>query len=93
MAAQSDSDGEKLRAELAQLRAEILQLGETLKSIATDRSTAAYERMRQSAEGMQQQAQDVLAAAAREIEQRPLTATVYAFGIGFLLGMIFGRKS
>ena len=77
---------------MAQLRSEILQIGETLKSIAADRGAAAYERVRQSAEGVQQQAKDALAAAAHEIEERPLTATLYAFGIGLLLGMMFSRK-
>lgn len=92
MTAQTDADIEKLRAELAQLRTEILQIGDTLKTIAAGQSSAAYDRVRQSAEGLQQQAKDAIGAAAREIEERPLSATFYAFAIGMLLGTVFGRK-
>jgi ElaB/YqjD/DUF883 family membrane-anchored ribosome-binding protein len=90
---QTDTDIEKLRAEMAQLRSEILQIGETLKTIAADRAAVAYEKVRQSAEGLQQQAKDALDSAVREIEQRPFTTTLFAFGFGLLLGMLFSRRT
>src|SRR5260370_16969657 len=86
---QTDTDIEKLRAEMAQLRSEILQIGETLKTIAADRAAVAYEKVRQSAEGLQQQAKDALDSAVREIEHRPFTPTLFAFAFRFFLGMLF----
>jgi ElaB/YqjD/DUF883 family membrane-anchored ribosome-binding protein len=91
--AETATDIEKLRAEMTQLRGEISQIGETLKAIAADRGAAAYERVRQSGEALQQQAKDAIDSAAREIEQRPFTTVLSAFGIGLLLGALLGRRA
>ena len=76
----------------AQLRSDISQISQTLKAIAADRGGAAYERARQSAEDMQTRAKEAIDSAARQIEERPFTTTLSAFGVGLVLGMLFSRK-
>lgn len=92
MATQTDADIEKLRAEMQTLRSDISKISETLKTIAGGYGEAAYARARQSAEDVQKRAKETLDSAAREIEERPFTATLSAFGIGLILGMLFSRK-
>ena len=92
MATQTDADIEKLRAEMQTLRSDISQISETLKSIASGYGEAAVAEARQSAEKVQKGAKERLDAAAHEIEEHPITATLSAFGVGLVLGMLFSRK-
>jgi len=92
MTTQTDADIEKLRSEIRQLRSDIGQIGETLKAIVADQSGAAYERVRQSTEKAQKKAADAMDSVAHEIEERPFTSTLSAFGVGLVLGMLFSRK-
>lgn len=92
MATQTDADIEKLRSDVAQLRGDIEQIGETLKTIIAARGGAAYEQVRRSTEDLQKEAKEAIDQAAREIEERPFTSTLSAFGIGLVLGMLFSRK-
>lgn len=92
MATQSDADIEKLRADIAQLRSDMGNIGDTVKTMVTNRGSAAYERVRQSGDDLQKQAKEAIDSAAHQIEQRPLTAALTAFGIGVVLGMLFSRR-
>lgn len=92
MATQTDADIEKLRAEIAQLRSDMGNIGESVKTMVTSRGSAAYARVRESTEDLQKQAKEAIDSAAHQIEQRPLTAALTAFGIGVVLGVLFSRK-
>ena len=87
------SETEMLRKEFDQLRLDVVALTNTLKEIASDRGGAAYEKLRRSTHGAEEQAARAAEAMGREIGERPLASVLGAFGIGVLLGVLFGRRS
>jgi len=91
MAAQADYD--ELRKELDKLRSDMADLTRTLKDIAADRGSEAYEKIRKSADRAQEQAADTVEAVGHEIGERPFTSVLSAFILGFLIGMLSGRRS
>src|SRR5215471_2401834 len=83
----SETDIEKLQAEIQQLRAE------TTRDLARHGFTEAREKARGSAETawteLTRQAQGV----SHEIEDRPLISALIAFGFGLVLGLLLsGRR-
>lgn len=88
----SETDIEKLQAEIQQLRGDFGKLIETTRDLARHGFTDAKEKARGSAETawaeVTRQAQSV----SQEIEERPLTSVLTAFGFGFVLGLLFGGR-
>ena len=90
----SETDIEKLQAEIQQLRADFGKLIETTRDLARHGFTEAREKARGSAETawteLTRQAQGV----SHEIEERPLISALIAFGFGLVLGLLLsGRRS
>lgn len=89
----AEAGNETLRKELDQLRSDIVALTRTLKDIAADQSGAAYEKVRQSAQSAKEEAAQAVGAMGHEIGERPFTSVLSAFGVGFLMGILFSRRS
>lgn len=81
-------DIQSLSNELKQLRAEFAKIaqlleqaarhaGDEAKEAALDAGERAWSEVRSTADGL-----------ARRIEEKPVTATAWAFGIGILIGLI-----
>jgi ElaB/YqjD/DUF883 family membrane-anchored ribosome-binding protein len=92
MSDQTQDDLKTLRAELAQLRADFGKIAETMQNIVKDGSADAIGRARQAAEKLREDVSQKTERLAQEIEQRPLTAALTAFGIGLVLGLLFGGR-
>jgi ElaB/YqjD/DUF883 family membrane-anchored ribosome-binding protein len=96
-AAADDPDIRTLRADVAKLRSDISKLGDTLQSIVQTRGADAVEYVQDRATEIggrvRDEAKRRVQSVTDEIEERPVTATLIAFGTGLVLGMIFsGRR-
>lgn len=93
MSTQTQDDLEKLRAEMAQLRADLGRIGQTLQTLVKDGGADAVGKAKETAEKFRDEIAGKTQRIAQEIEQRPLTSAVTAFGLGFLLGLVLhGRR-
>lgn len=88
----SAKETDALRADLETLRDDVSHLTETLKHMASARGNEAYERLRQTADQTRTRVRETASAAAHQVEERPLTSVLIAFGIGLLLGIVFDRR-
>lgn len=85
-------DLKTLRAELANLRADLGRIGETLKDVVKHGRAEAVGTAHEAAEKLQDEIGRRTERLSREIEQKPLTAVFTAFGLGVLLGLLFGGR-
>jgi hypothetical protein len=81
-----------LRAEMANLRADLGRISETLQDMAKHGRDEAVDKATRAAEDLKAEIGKRTERLAKEIEQKPLTAVLMAFGLGVLLGMIFGGR-
>lgn len=88
----SAKETDALRADLNTLRDDVSHLTDTLKHMASARGNEAYERLRQTADQTRTRVRDGANAAAQQVEERPLTSVLIAFGVGLLLGIVFDRR-
>lgn len=82
--ADNDADLEKLKADLAALRKDVVSLTEAFR----DRGV---ERARMGAEGVREQATHAAQTMSHQIEDRPYTSVLAAFGIGLVIGRLLDR--
>ncbi len=82
--ADNDADLEKLKADLAALRQDVVALTEAFR----DRGV---QRARASAEGVRDQATHAAETMTHQIEERPYTSVLTAFGIGLVIGRLLDR--
>ncbi|MCW5772082.1 MAG: hypothetical protein KIT16_10640 [Rhodospirillaceae bacterium] len=93
MSEKTKDDIDKLHAEMAQLRADLGQIAETLRGIVKDGKDEAVGKARETAQKLRDEVAGKTERLAHEIEQRPLTSALAAFGLGLILGMMFhGRR-
>jgi ElaB/YqjD/DUF883 family membrane-anchored ribosome-binding protein len=81
-----------LRAEMASLRADLGKISDTLQALARHGGEEALDKATRAAEKLQDEIGKKTQRLAQEIEQKPLTAVLTAFGLGVLLGMLFGGR-
>lgn len=74
------ADTEALRKDFEQLRRDVATLTENVKSRSNDQVATGINKARESFDGI-----------SSEIEARPYTAMITAFGVGLLLGKVFSR--
>jgi ElaB/YqjD/DUF883 family membrane-anchored ribosome-binding protein len=95
-----DADVKSLQSEVNDLRDDIAKIGDTLQDMLQHGGAAlqqggaeAFERVQDQAERLRRDLQRRAQSVAGEIEERPLTAALIAFGVGMVLGMLFhGRR-
>ena len=92
MADGTAEDLKTLRAELANLRADLGRISETLEDVVKHGRDEAVGKATEAAEKLQDEIGRRTERLSREIEQKPLTAVFTAFGLGVLLGMLFGGR-
>lgn len=87
-----DQDLDALRSEMQALRDDLSAVVQTVREIGEERGAAIYDHLRHSAERARREGGKRADAVAHEIEQRPFISLVSAFGIGLLLGLLFGGR-
>ena len=90
-----ESEFDTLKDDLAKLRADVASLSATLRDITSDTVHEQVDVIRGrinsltgSAKAEGQQRLDELT---EQIEERPLTSVLIAFGVGLLIGKLFDR--
>lgn len=91
MADKSDTELDDLKKELETLRGDFSSLLDTLKKTSGAQAQAGVDAARDSAERLRGHASDAAASLESEIQDRPYTSILAAFGIGFLLGKLLDR--
>lgn len=92
MADSTAEDLNTLRAELANLRADLGRISDTLKDVVRHGRDEAVGKAAETAEKLQDEIGRRTERLSREIEQNPLTAVFTAFGLGVVLGLLFGGR-
>lgn len=92
MDAKEAKDTEALRMEMNQVRDDLAAVVQTLKEMGSERGAEAFERLRSSADRARSEGERMAQSVSRELEQRPFSSVVAAFGIGLLLGFLFGNR-
>jgi len=88
----SDLDTKSLLAELQQLRADFGRVADSLRVILQQRGSETLGKAHDAADKVWDEARKQADTVVREIESRPVAAAVSAFGLGMMLGMLFGSR-
>lgn len=80
----NDDDAAKLKAEIEKLRKDFSEVTETLKQLSAEQARESVNRIYQQAKKTSKQVEE-------EIQERPITSVVTAFGIGFILAKLLDR--
>lgn len=92
MSSATDSDLEALQAEIKKLRGDFASLNETVRDLLRHGGADALGKARESGERVWSEARRRVEGVAAEIEEKPVTSAVTAFGIGIVLGMLFSSR-
>ena len=92
MATATDSDIQALQADLKQLRTDFASPTETLRDLVRNSGAEAAAKARDTGERVWNEAKRHVNTVRQEIEEKPLTSAVAAFGIGVVLGLLFSRR-
>ena len=93
MSEAAEKEFSSLTSDVKNLRAELGRLSDTVTELARKRGGEALEAGRQFASDVGQELQDRTRSVGQAIEDKPLTASMIAFGAGVLLGTILsGRR-
>jgi ElaB/YqjD/DUF883 family membrane-anchored ribosome-binding protein len=89
----ANEDVSKLTEEMSGLRADFTRLAETLADLVRQRGQEAASKFQGSAQETWSEAKQTFDGVKQKIHDEPVTATVAAFGIGLLLGiLLFGGR-
>ncbi len=92
MSEQSDVDYEVLRNDLDKLRTEFTKLAELLRESVRHAGNGATREARRAGEQAWQTTRDKAEDVISQIEEKPVTYAAIAFGVGLLLGFLFGGR-
>lgn len=87
-----DREVDKLRRDIEQLRGDISSLTSSFKELGVQKGREAVARARRTGDALLEEAEAWRSRADREIEQRPFTSVLVAFGLGFLVGILIDRR-
>lgn len=90
--ADTETNVNALAGEFRQLRAEFSRIAELLENTARQAGAEAASRARAAGEYVWSETQSTADQVAEKIKEQPLASAGVALGIGFLLGLIFGRR-
>jgi ElaB/YqjD/DUF883 family membrane-anchored ribosome-binding protein len=85
-------DVKKLSDDVGELKAGFSRIAETLADLVRQRGQEAASRFENAAEDTWAEAKEKLQGVKQKIHEEPVTAVIAAFGIGLLLGLLFGRR-
>ncbi len=92
MAASIEPDIATLQADIQQLRTDLAKMASTMRDVAANSITKVGDKTQASAEKVWVEAKRQVRQVGREIGDRPLTATLAAFGTGFVLGLVLSVR-
>lgn len=87
----TNTETEALRADIEALRQDLKNLASDVRSSGDRHARESLDQIRELYEDVRKQANEHGENLSAGIEARPLTSVLAAFGIGLLLGKIFGR--
>ena len=88
----TETHTEALVAEVRQLRADFSRIADVLHALVRQRGSEALGSAEDVAGKLFEEAQRRTNGLVHEIEQKPMTAALGAFGIGLLLGALFSAR-
>ncbi len=96
MANEVDKELDQLRSDMVDLRKDMASLMKTMKEAGIQQGQQVYEqaakRAKQTRDEASRFASDTYNALEKEVEDRPLTSVLTAFGTGFVLGLLLDRR-
>lgn len=84
----TDQDIQSLSDELKELRGEFSKIAQLLESVARHAGDEAKEAARDAGERAWTEVKSRADGLARRIEEKPVSSTAWAFGIGILIGLM-----
>jgi ElaB/YqjD/DUF883 family membrane-anchored ribosome-binding protein len=90
--ADTETNVEALAGEFKQLRTEFARIASLLEQTARSAGAEAATRARAAGDRVWTETQSGADQVAEKIKEQPLASAGIAFGIGILLGLIFGRR-
>lgn len=90
--ADTESNVEALAGEFKQLRSEFARIAQLLEQTARSAGAEAANRARAAGDYVWAETQSTADDVAERIKEQPLASAGIAFGVGILLGLIFGRR-
>ena len=91
-----DKELDQLRSDMADLRKDMSALVKTMKDAGISEGQHLYEeaaeRAKHARDAARKRATDTYSALEKEVEERPLTSILTAFGTGFVMGIILDRR-
>jgi ElaB/YqjD/DUF883 family membrane-anchored ribosome-binding protein len=87
-----EADVAQLAEEVKQLRGAIDKIVALLGQTARHGGDEAYRTMREAGEKAWAEARTATDDVVRRIEEKPVNSALAAFGIGIVLGLLFGRR-
>jgi len=85
---QTEADIQSLSEELKQLRSEFTKIAQLLESAARHAGDEATQVARDAGERAWGEVKTRADSLARRIEEKPVSSTAWAFGIGILIGLL-----
>jgi ElaB/YqjD/DUF883 family membrane-anchored ribosome-binding protein len=92
MAAPIENDLATLQADMQKLRADFAKMTADMRDIASTRVSQAGTKAQESAEKVWDEVRRQAQTVGQEIEERPFTSALAAFGTGLLLGMLLNAR-
>ena len=89
----TESDIQSLSEELKQLRSEFAKIAQLLESAARHAGDEATNVARDAGERAWTEVKSRADGLARRIEEKPVSSTAWAFGIGILIGLMCRGRS
>lgn len=88
----ANEEVKKLSDDVGELKAGFSRIAETLADLVRQRGQEAKARLETTAEDTWAEAKQQFEGVKQKIHEDPVTAVVAAFGIGLLVGLLFGRR-
>jgi ElaB/YqjD/DUF883 family membrane-anchored ribosome-binding protein len=92
MAGETEADIKALQAEIKRLRTDFASLTETLRDIVQHGTGEAAAKAQEAGERVWLKTKGSMHSLGQEIEDKPVTSAITAFGIGVILGTLFSSR-